>query len=93
MESIFVRIDKGELRNSKDLIVGCVYRPPNGDCQIFLDIYQDMLDNIGEVNGLICDDFNIDLNSRNTKAEQFRNVNTASNFTPIINKVTRSQQS
>ena len=94
MESIFVRINKGELRNSKDLIVGCVYRPPNGDCKIFLDNYQDIqFDNIGEVNCLICGDFNIDLNARNTKVEQFRNVNTASNFTPIINKVTRSQKS
>ena len=92
IESIFVRIDKGELNINKDLIIGCVYRPPDGNCAIFLESYQDILDTIGEVECYISGDFNIDLGAGNTKAEQFRNTNVSSNFTPIITKPTRSQK-
>ena len=92
IESIFIRIDKEELKSIKDIIVGCVYRPPDGDCNLFMECYQDVLDTIGLLDCFICGDFNIDIGTENNKSEQFLNTNISSNFTPIITKPTRTQK-
>ena len=42
LESIFVRIDKRELNRCKDIIIGCMYRPPSGGCNIFLETCQEV---------------------------------------------------
>ena len=92
IESIFIRIDKEELKSIKDVIVGCVYRPPDGDCNLFMECYQDVLDTVGLLDCFICGDFNIDIGTENNKSEQFLNTNISSNFTPIITKPTRTQK-
>ena len=92
IESLFIRIDKREINTTKDVIIGCVYRPPNGDFKQFIESYQEVLDTISATDCFICGDFNIDISAKNTKSEQFLNTNLASNITPMITKPTRSHK-
>ena len=43
IESVFIRVDKKEVHNNKDLIIGCIYRPPDGDTRTFMESYANII--------------------------------------------------
>ena len=61
LESLFIKIGKKEVHTNKDLILGCIYRPPDGDVKIFMESYVNILEYLTSNDCYICGDFNIDL--------------------------------
>lgn len=81
-----------KLKNLNTIIL-CIYRPPNGDLQIFfqkLSAILDLLKHKDKKNKLcICGDFNIDLNNKNKKSKEFKDILTSYNLKPTIINNTR----
>ena len=61
IEHVFIRVDKKEVHNKKNLIIGCIYRPPDGDTQTFMESYANIIQYLSSTECYICGDFNIDL--------------------------------
>ncbi len=79
--------------NGKNIIVGVIYRPPNGNFEIFKNTMNEILDKIGRENKLcyLMGDFNIDLLKSEScdYANQFVEQLFTSSFFPLITKATR----
>lgn len=75
------------------IIIICVYRPPQGSVEIFLDTLNDILELVknkaNKQKMCICGDFNINLNSTDKKTSDFMDLLNSHNLTPVINKSTR----
>ena len=91
LESLFIEI---AVPKSKSLTVGIIYRPPQSNQNEFLNIIQDLLQNITLRNKdcIIMGDFNINLLTHNHSpiAHEFLEVVfLAASFLPLISKPTR----
>ena len=95
IECIFVEIDKGSLSADRNVIVGCIYRPPKASIVDFNESLKITLDTISKENKFLylTGDFNIDLLSTSqntyTPASEFTELLFSYSVFPTINKPTR----
>ena len=88
VESIWVKLSS---KSSQNIIVGSIYRHPNGNLTHFNDLYSNLLDSIKERQTcVIGGDFNIDhLQFEKKQIGEFLTTNLENNFTPCITLPTR----
>ena len=90
IESLFVEIT---VPHGKNIIVGCVYRPPNQNTALFLDKLNDILSYISKDNKqcYVMGDFNLDLLQYNhhTPTQEFIDALFSFAFFPLISNPTR----
>ena len=86
-ESVFVELTKC------DIILGCVYKPPNANVDCFVSSFDILLDKIGKQRKLcyLAGDFNIDILNSDVHAPtaDFINCLFSHSYFPLINKPTR----
>ena len=79
--------------HGKNIIVGCVYRPPNQNTALFLDKLNDILSHISKDNKqcYVMGDFNLDLLQYNhhTPTQEFIDTLFSFAFIPLISNPTR----
>lgn len=90
IESVFIKC----LFRSKTLVIGCIYRPPSGDVNMFLesmDTILTALSHLPQSNLYVCGDFNLNLLnvSTDSNCNNFLNLMFANSLSPIITKPTR----
>ena len=90
IESLFLNLYKDD----KHFFLGLIYRPPNSNCNIFIDKLNEIISSLKLSNSkecIICGDFNLNLlnysNCNNTL--KFINLMNASSFIPVISKPSR----
>lgn len=92
VESLFIEIQSSSSFGGKNVIIGCIYRPPDTDVSIFNDVLSSTIELISN-KGRVCillGDFNIDiLKSESNLSTEFLNIFYASYFHPLIYKPTR----
>jgi len=92
-ESTFVEIET----SGRNIIVGCIYRPPNSNLIKFNEIMDNMLKKLINFNKdvYILGDFNINLLNWKThnNTSEFANVIFSNSFLPLINRPTRVTES
>ena len=89
MESMFVQLPQ---KNSKDIIIGVIYRPPNTDVNLFLSALAVILEVINSENRscYLAGDFNIDLlNCKQPHGQSFLDQLFSFGFYPRIDRPTR----
>ena len=90
IESLFVEIS---IPQSKNIIVGIIYRPPNSNSNDVLSCLTTLLSNIDFVNKdvFVMGDFNIDLlkHASNNSSHEFIELLLSASFLPLISKPTR----
>ena len=89
MESIFAEIYMTE----KNIIVGCIYRPPNSDMVKFIEEITILINKINKLNKhvYLMGDFNVDLLQYNNHSmtSEFIDVMFSTYYIPLINRPTR----
>ena len=90
VESLFIEISNPQ---SKNIIIGVVYRPPSSNPKDFLNCIENLLKNPLFVNKstFIMGDFNIDLikSDHNSTSQEFLETFLTASFLPLISKPTR----
>ena len=86
-ESLFVEIC---IPNNKNILIGAIYCPPNGNPEEFLDKFNESLSSLTRANKLT-GDFNLDLMKHETHSitAQFFEVTFSYGLIPLITKPTR----
>ena len=89
--SLFVEIC---IPNNKNILIGVIYRPPNGNPEEFLDKFSESLSSLTRANKPYCyltGDFNLDLLKHETHSitAQFVEVIFSYGLVPLITKPTR----
>jgi hypothetical protein len=92
-ESLWLEIDKTKLGTPKNILIGCIYRIPGQNPDLFNEKMSSILTLISSENKLIyhTGDYNLDLiqSSTHPATNEFLNINYAHSLTPKINKPTR----
>ena len=93
IESVFIEIDKTQLGKDKNVIIGVVYRPPNGDIDLFNTYMSELLSKIkSERKYVSClGDYNISLLNYDTHGptQEFADLMYSHSLFPCITKPTR----
>ena len=93
IESVFIEIDKTQLGKDKNVIIGVVYRPPNGDIDLFNTYMSELLSKIkSERKYVSClGDYNISLLNYYTHGptQEFADLMYSHSLFPCITKPTR----
>ena len=92
VESLFIELPSCSLFNGKNVIVGCIYRPPDTDITIFSEMISLTLDLINKENKLcfLLGDFNIDLFKKDHAViADFLNTMYSNCYYPVIYRPTR----
>ena len=93
IETIFVKMSKGNVLSDKGVIIGCIYRPPQGDIENFNNEIADICEFLNTSKDVIylCGDINLDLvhSRENSKITAFLNIIATNDFIPTIDKPTR----
>ena len=92
-ESLFIEIDKSVFGSERDLLIAVIYRPPNTDMKLFIDVSKDVLEKIQLENKLLylVGDYNINLlnvDSHSLTAD-FNDTMYSSGLVPLITRPTR----
>ena len=82
IESLFIKIDNP----SQPIIIGVVYRPPNGSLKNFLTQFDNLLELLPDSNVIITGDFNINLHQSNIS--DFEDTFFGHGFVPLISLAT-----
>ena len=89
LESIFIKIKT----NHRNLVVGCCYRPPNSQYEIFESCIEEKMSSVcSQTTDLyVCGDFNVDLlrSEEEARASSFYSSMAALSLIPTISKPTR----
>ena len=93
IESCFIEVDKSELLFEKDVIVGCIYRPPGKSIEKFIEKIDRILDVItkeGKI-GFLAGDYNINIlnHDKHKPTSDFLDKMYSYSFLPLITKPTR----
>ena len=93
IEAVFIEIDKNLISTKKNIVVGCVYRPPDHSISNFSDSIDDILKTIEDEHKecYLLGDYNIDLlnmNKHKSTADFLENMYSHSCI-PLIKKPTR----
>ena len=90
VESLFIEIN---VPNTKNIIIGVVYRPPSSNSNDFLVYLTDLLNSPLLVNKdvFIMGDFNINIlmHNNNNMSHEFLEIFLTASFLPLISKPTR----
>ena len=90
IETVFVKVSI----NSRDFVIGCIYRPPKSDCNLFYSKIEDLLYCVARNHGgstlILHGDFNLDLLQNNIRST-FLPVMLGNNLYPLILRPTRVQ--
>ena len=93
IESVFIKIDKTQLGKDKNVIIGVVYRPPNGDIDLFNTHTPELLSEIkSERKYVSClSEYNISLLNYDTHGptQEFADLMYSHSLFPCITKPTR----
>jgi hypothetical protein len=93
MESVFIEIDRSALCAERNVIIGCIYRPPDASIPEFNAAMKQILVKIVNERKhiYICGDFNIDLlnTDRHLPAAEFLETMFSSSLFPAISRPTR----
>ena len=96
IESLFIEIDKNQLKNKQNVVVGVIYRPPNTDIHEFNEFLEDCLDKIKaeKKKAYLLGDFNINLlnSDQHIPSKEFIDTLFSHSFMPFITKPTRVTQ-
>ena len=87
LESIFVRITN----TTEPLLVGSVYRPPNGEIDKFYEEIETIFTQASKNVTYIMGDYNIDLFKNNLAARTFENIIYSNGFAPLISTTTHKK--
>ena len=87
LESLFVRVTNTD----PDVVIGLVYRPPNGSLKHFLEELDVLMGSLPDKNVILMGDFNINLLQCNTDSTKFESVIYGNNFIPTISLATHEQ--
>lgn len=97
VEALFIEITSCSFFGGRNVIIGCVYRPPDIDIGCFNDMLASTLDmiNMERKQCFLLGDFNLDLLKSETQARtsDFLNILFSSSFYPLIYKPTRVTKS
>ena len=90
IETVFIKVSI----NSRDFVIGCIYRPPKSDCNLFYSKIEDLLYCVERNHGgstlILHWDFNLDLLQNNIRST-FLPVMLGNNLYPLILRPTRVQ--
>ena len=93
LEAVFMEIDKSAVKADRNIVVGCIYRPPKSSITEFNDSLRDILRQLSKEDKYIylTGDFNINLlnSSNHTPTAEFLELLFSFSFFPTINKPTR----
>jgi hypothetical protein len=93
LETLFVEISNIQNTNSKHVMIGVIYRPPNTDINLFLNEFNVILHKIKLENKIVylTGDFNINLlnAASHLLTEEFLELMYSYSFLPLINRPTR----
>ena len=93
IESVFVEIDKDQIRSSKNIVIGTIYRPPGQDIYNFYLEINKILDKLHKENKTIyiMGDFNINLmnSDTHTPTGSFLDLMYSNMLFPLITRPTR----
>ena len=93
IESVFVEIDKDQIRSSKNIVIGTIYRPPGQDIDNFNLEINKILDKLHKENKTIyiMGDFNINLmnSDTHTPTGSFLDLMYSNMLFPLITRPTR----
>ena len=92
-ESLFIEIDKSVFGSGRDLLIAVIYRPPNTDVKLFIDVLKYVLEKVQLENKLLylVGDYTINLltvDSHSLTAE-FNDTMYSSGLVPLITRPTR----
>lgn len=92
IESLFLEIPACDLSDGRCLIIGCIYKPPDTNIDLFYSNLAHVLDKINQENkiGIILGDFNINLlnTESHSLTADFLNPIHENSFYPLITKPT-----
>ena len=90
MENLSVEINRGHCKN---IIISCIYRPPDGNIEQFFDEFHTLLNKVSKMNKIILigGDFNLNLlqSKSDNRAAQFTDLLFSHNIFPTISRPTR----
>ena len=89
IESIGVKLEKNPPFFTRDTIICCIYRPPQGDIKEFAKKFNQILEKVSKNKTYIFGDFNIDLKKKSEHSEILLNSGFSFGFFPLISKPTR----
>jgi len=93
LESVFIEIDKLQFNAEKNVVIGCIYRPPGTSIERFIEELTDKLETVKRENKLcyLLGDYNINLLNYETHQSTANFVDTmfTYGYIPYINKPTR----
>ena len=92
--SCFIEIDGKSINNKRNILIGCLYKPPHLSITHFNDKFEILLNTITQENKdiYLLGDFNINLAdkcSNNLQTQEFRNILLSHGLSPLIHKATR----
>ena len=94
INSVFVEVDKDTTGTKRNLIIGCIYRPPWVDLSEYNSCMTNTLALLQSENKYIflLGDYNVDISpvaKHNLATKEFKNILSSEHFFPLINKPTR----
>ena len=93
IESIFVELDRNSTNIGRNIVVGCIYRPPDSNIDSFVESIAETLNILNNENKVVylMGDFNINLLNYNThrSTKEFIETLFSYSYLPLINKPTR----
>jgi len=88
IETLFVEISNGK----SPITLGVVYRPPNGNMENFMNLFENLVEKLPKVNSFITGDFNINLHRPSELPTQnFEQCFTSAGFAPTVSVWTHQQ--
>ena len=98
INSVFIEIDKNTTNTKRNLIVGCIYRPPWVKIADFITALMPKLEKLKGENKytFLLGDYNVDISpciEFDMAFEEFKNILSSHHFFPLINQPTRETKS
>ena len=92
--SCFIELDKHTINNRRNIVLGCIYKPPNVSIAKFNEKFNDICFSLSNTNKdvYLLGDFNINLSdscSNIHHTQEFKNILFSNSFVPLIHKPTR----
>ena len=90
MENLSIEINRG---NNKNIIICCIYRPPDSNIEQFMDEFRTLLNKINKMNKIVIIGGDLNLNllqcKDDNKVAQLRDLLLSHNIFPTISRPTR----
>ena len=92
--SCFIELDKHTINNRRNIVLGCLYKPPHVSIEKFNEKFNDICFSLSNTNKdvYMLGDFNINLGdscSNNHHTQELKNILFSNSFVPLIHKPTR----